>query len=200
MTQKPADTDYRIREVHAALDRRIEVLERHVRQRRAFSAIGLLAALSAFGVASFALNQIRGAYFTGEVASTLEAQALVLRDSEGIERGALRVGQDGTVSLSLRDGDANPRVRMSVLEDGSPGVSLLDGNGDTRAILGFLPDGTTTLVFADEASVARAVLALTPDGASRMIFSDHAGETRAAIGVDGVGRPDVNTVGGMEGG
>lgn len=200
MTQKAMDTDYRIKELYAVLDRRISALEGQVRQRRAFSVIGVLAALSAFGLASFSLSQIRNAYFMGEVAPLMEAQSLVLRDTDGIERGALRIGQDGTVSLSLRDGDANPRVRLSVLEDGSPGVSLMDGNGDTRAILGFLPDGTTTLVFADGASVARSVLALTPDGASRLVFSNNAGETRAAIGVDGLGRPEVNTVSGGEGG
>jgi len=200
MTPNSTDTDYRIREVHAALDRRLGVLERHAKERRAFSVVGLLAALGAFGLASFGLSQIRNAYFPGEVAPVLEAGALVLRDSDGLERGSMRVGEDGTVSLALRDGNASARVRLSVLEDGSPGVSLLDGDGDTRAILGFLPDGTTTLVFADAGSVARAVLALTPDGASRLVFSDNAGDTRAAIGVDGGGRPEVNTVNNQEGG
>jgi hypothetical protein len=194
MNHRTSDTDYRIKEVHATLDRRIEALERHAQQRRAFGVIGVLGALSAFGLAAFGMSQIQNAYFTGEVAEALEAKALVLRDADGVERAALRLGEDGTVSLALRDGDANSRVRLSVLEDGSPGVSLLDGNGDTRAILGFLPDGTTTLVFADAGAVARTVLALTPDGASRMVFSDHLGETRAAIGVDGSGRPEVNTI------
>ena len=200
MSQNDRDTDYRIRELHASLDRRIAALEQKTQRKRGLSTTGFLAALGAFGLSIFGLNQLQNAYLIGEVAPTLEAQALVLRDADGLERGALRAGEDGTVTFSLRDGQAKTRLRLSVLEDGSPGVSLLDGNGDTRAILGLLPDGTTTLVFADAGSVARTVLALTPDGSSRIIFSDHLGETRAAVGVDGEGRPEVNTMAAGEGG
>ena len=194
MNETDRDADYRLRELHAVLDRRIEALERQTRRRRGLTASGFLVAAGALAVSLFGLNQLQNAYFIGEVAPVLEAQALVLRDGEGLERGALRVGKDGGVSLALRDDDANSRLRLSVLADGSPGVSLLDANGDTRAILGFLPDGTTTLVFADAGAVARTVLALTPDGASRIVFSDGFGETRAAVGVDGEGRPEVNTM------
>jgi hypothetical protein len=189
-----------MREMHASLDRRIEALEQRSHLRRGLLATGLVAALGALGLSIFCLSQIQDVYRVGEVATALEARALILRDSEGLERGALRVGEDGTVGLSLKDGQAGTRLRLSVLGDGSPGVSLLDGEGDTRAILGFLPDGTTTLVFADDGSVARAVLALTPDGASRIIFSDSFGQTRAAVGVDGEGRPEVNTMAGEGGG
>lgn len=194
MKDQAQDTDYRIREVHATLDRRIEGLERRGRHGRFLFATGFLAALGAFGISLFALKEIQRAYLLGDVAPTLETQALVIRDAEGLERVAIRYAEDGSVSLSLKDDDANPRLRLSVLEDGSPGVSLLDSHGDARAILGFLPDGTTTLVFADAGSVARSVLALTPDGASRIVFSDGVGETRAAMGVNGQGRPEVNTM------
>lgn len=200
MNDSDRDTDYRIKEVHATLDRRIEVLEGLGRRWRGFVVGSSLSAVVALGVAFLVLGKLQGAYFSGEVAQTLEAQALVLRDGEGLERGAIRVSEDGAVTLSLRDGAAKPRLRLSVLGDGSPGVSLLDENGDTRAILGFLSDGTTTLVFAEAGSVARTVLALTPDGASRIVFSDPFGDTRAAMGVDGDGRPEVNTMASMEGG
>jgi hypothetical protein len=200
MTQTDRDTEYRLKELHAALDRRIEVLERHTRRRRGMSGVGLLAALGALGLSAYGLNRVNDALMRGEVYPVLEAQAVVLRDVEGLERAALRIVDDGTVSLALRDDNAQARLRLSVLADGSPGVSLLDGNGDTRAILGFLPDGTTTLVFADAGSIARSVLALTPDGASRIVFSDVLGETRAAVGVDGEGRPEVNTMAAREGG
>jgi len=199
MNGNDRDTDYRFRELHATLDRRIEALEQQAHQKRGFLATGLLGALGAFGLSILCLSQLQDAYFIGDVAPTLEARALILRDSEGLERGVLRTMEDGTVNLSLKDGRTDTRLRLSVLGDGSPGVSLLDGKGDTRAILGLLPDGTTTLVFADDGSVARAVLALTPDGASRIVFSDAMGETRTAVGVDGEGRPEVNTMAG-EGG
>jgi hypothetical protein len=200
MNQADRDNDYRLRELQANLDRRLEALERRTQHRRGLLAVGFLAAVGALGLSIFGLGHLRNALMKGEVHPALEARALVLRDAEGMERAALRIGEDGTVSLALRDGDAKARLKLSVLADGSPGVSLLDGNGDTRAILGFLPDGTTTLVFADAGSIARSVLALTPDGASRIVFSDALGDTRAAVGVDGDGRPEVNTMTAIEGG
>jgi hypothetical protein len=200
MTQTDRDSEYRLRELHAGLDRRIEALEDNIHARRRLRAVSLLAAVLALGLSILGLTRVRDALVKGEVYPVLEMQALVLRDGEGLERAALRIAEDGNVSLSLRDDNARARLRLSVLVDGSPGVSLLDENGDTRAILGFLPDGTTTLVFADAGSVARSVLALTPDGASRIVFSDALGDTRAAVGVDGDGRPEVNTMAAIEGG
>lgn len=200
MNETERDADYRLRELQAALDRRIENLEQRAHRGRGVRTAGLVVGLGAFGLSLLCLNRLQDAYHLGQVAATLEARALILRDSDGVERGSLRSGEDGTVSLSLRDGRASTRLRLSVLADGSPGVSLLDGRGETRAILGLLADGTTTLVFADGGSVARSVLALTPDGASRIIFSDAMGETRAAVGVDGAGRPEVNTMAGDGGG
>ena len=192
MNETNQDTEYRMRELYAALDRRIELLELRTRPGRGLQLVALLCSVGAFVLSMSVLQRIEQAYVPGEVASTLEARAIVLRDALGVERGALRVGVDGQVTLSLRDEGAQPRLRLSVLEDGSPGVSLLDSDGDARAILGFLPDGTTTLVFADAGSIARSVLALTPDGASRIVFSDHLGNPKAAVGVDGDGRPEMS--------
>jgi hypothetical protein len=200
MTHTDRDSEYRLRELHAALDRRIEALEDNFHARRRLRAVSFLAAVLALGLSILGLTRVGDALVEGEVYPVLEMRTLVLRDGEGLERAALRIAEDGNVSLSLRDGDARARLRLSVLSDGSPGVSLLDEEGDTRAILGFLPDGTTTLVFADAGSIARSVLALTPDGASRIVFSDALGDTRAAVGVDGDGRPEVNTMAAIEGG
>ena len=200
MIHTDRDLEYRVRELHATLDRRIEALENNIHARRRLRSVSLLTAVVALGLSILGLTRVRDALVRGEVYPALETRALVLRDGEGLERAALRVGEDGNVSLSLRDDGARARLRLSVLVDGSPGVSLLDENGDTRAILGFLPDGTTTLVFADAGSIARSVLALTPDGASRIVFSDALGDTRAAVGVDGNGRPEVNTMAAIEGG
>lgn len=199
MKESERDNEYRLKEIHAALDRRIEAVELHTRVRRGTTAVGFLAGIGAFAISLFALTQLERAHMLGEVAPALEAQALVLRDAEGIERGAFRIDVDGTVTLALSDETASARLHLSVLPDGSPGVSLMDTNGDTRAILGFLPDGTTTLVFADAGAVARTVLALTPDGASRIVFTDGSGVTRAAVGVDGNGRPEVSTAAWEEG-
>jgi hypothetical protein len=193
MSDTDRDNEYRIKELHAALDRRIERIEDRIRYARAFQGTALLVSIAALGFASFGVSQLGSAYFPGDVAPLVEARAIVLRDADGLERAALRSAGDGGVTLSFTDGRAQPRLRLSVLEDGSPGVSLLDSEGDTRAILGLLADGTTSLVFADAGSVARSVLALTPDGSSRIIFSDHLGDARAAVGVDGTGQPELST-------
>jgi hypothetical protein len=193
MNETKQDTEYRFRELQAAFDRRIGAVEKRARHRGAILAAAFLASVGAFWLSTFSLRQIENVHLLGETASSLETQAVVLRDADGIERGSLRVGPDGAVTLSLRDERANTRLRLSVLEDGSPGVTLLDSDGNTRAVLGLLPDGTTTLVFADAGSVARTVLAVTPDGASRIVFSDNVGDARAALGVDGEGRPEMST-------
>jgi hypothetical protein len=193
MNKTDHDTEYRIREKYAAFDRRIRSLEGRSGRGRALQVSALTAALAALALSGFGLRELQHAYFPGETAPTLDAQAIVLRDYEGLERGALRVQDDGRVTLTLMDDRAQPRLRLSVLEDGSPGVSLLDSDGDTRAILGLLPDGTTSLVFADGGSVARTVLAVTPDGASRIVFSDHLGEAKAAVGIDGGAHTDLET-------
>ncbi len=193
MNEASTDAEYRLRELRAGLERRIEELE--ARQARpgvarwspALGGVALLVAL----VVAF---QTRDTIHAGTVAPSVEAGAFVLKDGDGVERATLGLRDDGGTSLTLSDAGGRQRLRVSVLPDGSPGVSLLDQEGEARAILGLLADGTTTLVFADRGSVARGVFALTPDGSSRMIFSDPNGVTRTAVGVDGSGEPEINTI------
>jgi hypothetical protein len=188
------DAEYRMRELRAGLERRIEELEA-LQGRRGFSRwVGPLLGGLALVVAVSTSLRTRDAVRAGMVAPTLEAGSFVLKDHDGVERAALGFRDDGGTSLTLSDAGGRQRLRVSVLPDGSPGVSLLDQEGEARAILGLLADGTTTLVFADRGSVARGVFALTPDGASRMVFSDPNGITRTAVGVDGSGQPEINTI------
>ncbi|MGD8319688.1 MAG: hypothetical protein PVJ02_04525 [Gemmatimonadota bacterium] len=185
------DTEYQLREMRAGLERRIEQLEKQRgRGTSRWSPLGALALL----VALIAVLQTRGTLHAGTVVPSLEAGSFVLKDAEGAQRAVLGLGEDGGTSLTLSDAGGHQRLRVSVLPDGSPGVSLLDQDGEARAILGLLADGTTTLVFADQGSVARGVFALTPDGSSRMVFSDRDGITRTAVGVDGSGEPEINTM------
>lgn len=188
------DTEYRMREIRAGLERRLDALERsqatHGLMRWLGPVLGGVALFAAILVAS----RTSDAHEIGTVAPALEAGAFVLKDDAGVQRAALGLDDDGGATLTLTDENGRPRLRMAVLPDGSPGVSLLDSDGESRAVLGLLADGTTTLVFADRGSVARGVYALTPDGASRMIFSDRDGVTRTAVGVNASGRPEVNTI------
>jgi hypothetical protein len=188
-----ADQDYRLRELRAVLDRRIDSLEKANGRLRVAGWAGPILGGAAMLVAGLTASRTADAYEVGTVAPALEAEALILRDDFGVERAAFRIAEDGGASLALQDQDGRPRLRFEVLSDGSPGVSLLDAEGESHAILGLLADGTTTLVFADAGSVARTVLALTPDGAARLVFSDQLGQTRAAMGVDGSGRAEVST-------
>lgn len=193
-------TDYRLSELRAVFERRMDSLER-ARGRQDLArwlgpALGALALL----VASFAAVRTTGVYRVGTVSPALVAGSFVLRDEDGVDRAAIGLLPDGEASLTLTDRDGRSRLRLSVLPDGSPGVSLLDSQGESRAILGLLPDGTTTLVLADPDAIARGVLALTPDGAARMVFSDRGGVTRTAVGIDAEGNPEVSTMDAAEDG
>lgn len=190
----PPTMEYRVRELLANLEQRMDQLERaHAREgsrRWIAPVLGLVALILFVTLAARSRHVVR----IGDVAPSLEATSFLLKDADGVQRAALGLGDDGQASLTLSDGNGLPRLRLAVLPDGSPGVSLLDANGETRAILGLLADGTTTLVFADGGSVPRGILALTPDGASRVIFNDREGRTRTAVGVDTDGRPEVSTI------
>jgi hypothetical protein len=195
MSEVDRDADYRVREVRAVLERRMESLERSIGAGRIVRWAGPVLGGVALFVATLTATRSADAYQLGTVAPSLEAEALVIRDDAGVERGAFRVDGDGGAAFTFQDANGRARLRLEVLSDGSPGVSLLDADGDSHAILGLLADGTTSLVFADAGSVARAVLALTPDGATRLVFSDTGGLTRVAVGVDSSGEPEVSTMG-----
>lgn len=187
----PATIEYRLRELRANLEQRMDRLERDRGPRRWIGPVlGAGALLVLFTLVTRPGSLVR----IGSVASSVEAEAFLLKDAEGVQRAALDLRDDGEASLTLSDGNGLARLRLAVLPDGSPGVSLLDTDGETRAILGFLADGTTTLVFADGGAVARGIFALTPDGAARMIFNDESGRTRTAVGVDTRGEPEVSTI------
>ena len=194
MNETSSETEYRMREMNAGLERRVEALERIEGRHVAGRWVGPVLAGVALFVALIVANRTSDVYHVGTVANSLQASAFTLKDQEGVERASLGLRDDGGASLTLTDQNGRARLRLAVLPDGSPGVSLLDADGESRAILGLLDDGTTTLVFADRGSVARGVFALTPDGAARVIFSDANGITRTAVGVDGTGRPEVNTI------
>jgi hypothetical protein len=194
MNETASSTEYRLREIRADLERRMDSLERPQGFQSFVRWLGPALGGVALLVAGIVAVQTGDLNRFGTVAPALEAGAFVLKDEDGVERAAIGLRDAGEASFTLSDQSGRPRLRLSVLSDGSPGVSLLDTDGENRAILGLLADGTTTLVLADRGAVARGVFALTPDGAARMIFSDRSGVTRTAIGVDAGGRPQISTI------
>jgi hypothetical protein len=188
------DTEYLVREARADFERRMEAIERAGSRQGASRWLGVIFGTVALIAVTLVSTRTADAYRLGTVAPTLQAGAFVLKDSDGVERATMSIGDDGGAAFGLTDADGRVRLKLSVLSDGSPGVTLLDGDGESRAILGLLSDGTTTLVLADRGSIARGVFTLTPDGAARMIFSDSNGQTRTAVGVNASGQPEINTI------
>ncbi|HSH76720.1 MAG TPA: hypothetical protein VLA09_13615 [Longimicrobiales bacterium] len=185
-----SESDYRVREVEARLERRITAIEsKRARTGWAtgFMAAGLAVTLAVLGVVLASLP--------GDGERTLEsisAGEIVLRDADGVARGRLATDSDGRAELSLSDRDGRERIRLTVLADGSPGVTISDRDARPRAVLGYLADGTTNLVFADARGVSRAVFGLDPDGSTQALFADRAGTIRTLIGVGVDGVPAVS--------
>jgi hypothetical protein len=190
-----SDGDYRIREAEARLDRRIATLEGRSGPVR--WAPALAAAAFVFGLCALVVAMRAGSPGPGPWSvSSVSAEAFVLRDADGIERGRMALGSDGRAHLALADREGRERIRLTVLADGSPGVTVMDANDRPRAVLGSLPDGTTNLVFADAQGIGRAVLGLEPDGSSQALFTDRVGTVRALVGVGATGAPVVSTFSG----
>lgn len=193
-----SEAEYRIREVEARLDRRLEALEsRGVRGKwtTRLTGVGLVVALAALAVVLWRLVPPDG---TRTVAS-LSAEEIVLRDADGVVRGRLDTDSQGRARLALSDRDGRERIRLTVLADGSPGVTINDPDARPRAVLGYLPDGTTNLVFADGRGVSRAVFGVEADGSTQALFTDRDGAIRTLVGVGADGMPSVSTFEAEEG-
>ena len=192
-------SDYRIREVEARVDRRLEALEsQHGRMRwlARLMGAGFVATLITLAIVLRGVSGGDGALAAG----SLLTEEVVLRDVDGITRGRLGTDSDGRVQFSLSDRDGRGRIRLTVLADGSPGVTISDADARPRAVLGYLPDGTTSLVFADAQGTSRAVVGLEPDGSTHALFSDRAGRIRTLVGVGADGVPSVSVLEGEQGG
>lgn len=182
-------SDYRVREVEARLERRIASIE----ARRSGWAVrvlgvGLVVTLAALAAVLWQVLPSDGAWDVGRIST----EEIVLRDSDGVERGRLATDSEGRTQLSLGDREGRERIRLTVLADGSPGVTISDPNAQPRVVLGYLADGTTNLVFADAQGTSRAVFGLEPDGSTQALFTDRYGTIRTLVGVGADGEPAVS--------
>lgn len=189
-TLEPSPQDL-VREMEAALVRRLERVEQENAQLRQRSRLFTLGGAAVAGILTLLLIGRLASAFSGGTADVVEARRFVLRDGDGVVRGVWEMTDNGASRLVLRDRDARERVRLTLLPDGSPGLTLADRNGRSRTVLGLLPDQTTTLTFADQAGKARTVLGVPSDGSSTLVFADASGETRVSVGVDAAGKPGV---------
>jgi hypothetical protein len=173
-----------VREMDAALSRRIDVLERQNQSLRRNSLVMVVAVCV---MAALTAALVVGAGSDGRVADTLEARRFVLRDAGGAVRAVLGMTPDGAARLVLQDREGRERMKLTLLPDGSPGLSFADRDGRSRAVLGLLADETSTLVFADRQGLTRAVLGLSTDGSSTLVFAGPDGEARVGVGVESDG-------------
>jgi len=160
---------------------------RRLHQRNQMLGIGM-AVTVAFAVVSVAWT---AGVDRGGDDSVVEAERIVLVDSDGRPRGEWSVDEEGHVSLKMLDMQQRERMSLSVRDQGYPGLSLSNAQGERRVALGLLPDETTSLVFADGAGVPRAVLGLVRGDAANLLLADADGVSRIGFGLDGRGLGSV---------
>lgn len=115
---------------------RLEKVERENRRFRVFGSFAILAAA--------------GALFLGLSAppsKSLEAELIIVRDTQGKARMILGVGDDGP-ALTFLDKDGKLRVNLGVDRDG-PALDLLDAAESPRAQLMITDDQGPILNFFD---------------------------------------------------
>jgi hypothetical protein len=167
---------------------RLETLERENRRLQRSASLSFIGIAILLGLV-VALVWVTGRHgMPGSVAQEVAARQFVLRDQNGILRGAWGTGDDGAVRLILQDQAGRPRVKVSLLQDGTSGLSFSDSAGRPRAVFALLPDQTGSMAFADESGKTRSVLGISADGSSNIVFADRSGSTRAGLGVDARGQ------------
>jgi hypothetical protein len=105
-------------------------------------------------------------------ATTVEAEAFVLRDAAGKQRAALHLSPEGGAALSFFDPAGIGRAALRVDREGSPDLTLLDQTAKVRAMLRVERTGLPGLVFFDQDGKARATLYVVSDGSAVLQLSD----------------------------
>jgi hypothetical protein len=87
-----------------------------------------------------------------------EAQQFVLRDSAGKVRGAMGIGENGTVGINLNDAKGATRVSIDLSAGGAPGIDLYDQSGKERETIALGPAGTPGVGLYDQNGQLRTAL------------------------------------------
>lgn len=117
----------------------------------------------------------------GAKSKTIEAETLIIRDVEGIERAWLGVAGEFT-SLFLYDPKGEKRLQISV-SDNLAALSFFEEGEKIRTGLGILPSGSG-LVLYDPRENVRGTLIVT-DRSTNLAFHDENQKTRTWFGVRG---------------
>lgn len=105
-------------------------------------------------------------------ATTVEAEAFIVRDATGKQRAALHLAPDGGVALSFFDPAGIGRAALRVDREGSPDLTLIDQSAKNRAVLRVERNGSPGLVLFDQAGNPRATLHVVLDGSGLLQLSN----------------------------
>lgn len=142
---------------------------------RPLRAVALLAVSVPVGLVGWSLG--------GGASRHLEAESLVLRDSEGRVRAKLVADRSGVAKIALLDADGQDRVALRASARGEAAVELYEG-GRLRLSLGSGPGGQTRVVLSDGKGGPAARLVVGPNDHTGLELS--APGRRLRLGTDGV--------------
>ena len=173
---------------------RVETIERENRRLRRLWVSSLISIAVLLGLATALVIVSARHGLPGTVADVIESRQFLLRDSDGMVRGAWGTLPDGTMRLSLQAPGSKAGVTLTALKSGASGLTFSDSSGRSRGVFGILPDETLSLTFGDRTGMIRSSLGLNPEGSATIVFADRSGAMRAGLGVDSRGAGTVTVV------
>ena len=180
--------EQRIRhEFERGLLNRLETVERENRRLRRLWVSSLISIAVLLGLATALVIVSARHGLPGTVADVIESRQFLLRDADGMVRGAWGTLPDGTMRLTLQAPGSKAGVTLTALKSGASGLTFSDSSGRSRGVFGILPDETLSLTFGDRTGMIRSSLGLNPEGSATLVFADRTGAMRAGMGVDSRG-------------
>jgi hypothetical protein len=173
---------------------RVETVERENRRLRRLWVSSLISIAVLLGLATALVIVSARHGLPGTVADVIESHQFLLRDADGMVRGAWGTLPDGTMRLSLQAPGSKAGVTLTALKSGASGLTFSDSSGRSRGVFGILPDETLSLTFGDRTGMTRTSLGLNPEGSATLVFADRSGAMRAGIGVDSRGAGTFSVV------
>jgi hypothetical protein len=166
---------------------RVETVEREGRRLRRLWLASLISIAVLLGLATALVIVSARHGLPGTVADVIESRQFLLRDADGMVRGAWGTLPDGTMRLTLQAPGSKAGVTLTALKGGASGLTFSDSSGRSRGVFGILPDETLSLTFGDRTGMTRTALGLNPEGSATLVFADRTGAMRAGMGVDSRG-------------